>query len=309
MERRVNITTFRDLFTEFLNEKKSAGLTEPTLFNYEKSLCVLLSELGLDDLVEIKEFNKDLILKWIGVRQETGSKPSTINHYLRDIRVFMYWLMENEYIKSFRIKLLKESEPSIKRYSDEDLRKLVQTPSPDEPFWVWKSWLIAELGLGTGARLGSIMSISLNDIDFQNSRIHFPHSKTRDTLILPLAETLRASIKKYLSVWALLPDYRLICTETGDPYTCNRPVQKSFDQYCRLRGVEPRGIHALRHSFAYQLYKNGTDIVTIQYYLHHSDINMTRRYISKLSVEDVKIIESPLDLISCKKRIKRRELH
>ena len=297
MTRKETEITLREALTEFLMEKKAMGLQPKTLDNYILSLQVFMSENGWDDLIPIKSLTKDRIIKWISVRLENGSNRNTINHYLREIKSFSYWCQDKGYIESYRISLVKSPEPEIKRYTEDELKVLLVPPKKSDSFTTWRSWILVNLALGTGARLNSMRTLKLDDINFTDNSITYHTTKNGHYLVLPLTEKLVQAIRLYLRTWDI--SGYILCSDQGEMATTHS-LEQAFDRYCGARGITSQGVHALRHTFSYLMYKNGTDIITIQYFLGHRNIELTRHYIGKLSRNDVSQAETPLDtLFNC----------
>lgn len=295
MKRKEMEITLREALTEFLAEKKAMGLQQKTLDNYILSLQVFMSETGQDDLIPISSLTKDGIIKWISVRIESGSNRNTINHYLREIKSFSYWCQEKGYVDYYRLSLVKCPESETKRYSEEELKALLVPPKRSDSFTIWRSWLLVNLVLGTGARLNSMRNLKIDDINFSENSISYRTTKNGHLLVLPLTEKLGQAIRLYLRNWDI-GVRNILCSDQGELATTHS-LQQAFDRYCESRNVTSQGVHALRHTFSYLMYKNGTDIATIQYFLGHKNIELTRHYIGKLSKRDVSQTATPLELL------------
>ena len=297
--------TLREALTEFLTEKRAQGLVEKTLDNYIFSVQDYLSEMGGDDLIPVSSLDKNGVIKWISTRLETGSNRNTINHYLRELRCFIYWCQERGYLDTYRVTLVKTPEPMIKRYTEDELRVLLTPPDKADSFTVWRTWLLINIALGTGARLNSMIHLKVTDINLNENSITFHTTKNGRILTLPLTDKLLQAIRHYLRVWEI-KEY-ILCSDSGELPTTHS-IQLAFDRYCESRGISSQGIHALRHTFSYMMYRGGTDITTIQYYLGHRSIELTRHYIGKLSHNDITQVETPLDILTetpCKKPVRK----
>jgi site-specific recombinase XerD len=62
-------------------------------------------------------------------------------------------------------------------------------------------------------------------------------------------------------------------------------LRRILERACNSAGVQYKGIHALRHTFASQLAMNGTSLRKIQKLLGHSDYKMTEIYAHLLPSE------------------------
>lgn len=309
MKRRIEVVpTISDRIKMFVVEKQAQGLSLSTLENYSVSLRIFMRENSLTGDEPVTALTKEMVQNWITGMIENELNSNSIKHRIRDIRVFYYYLMENEDIPFFKIKVpsLQETEkPKI--YSDEELSALLSMPDKKEEYWVWRSWLLTNILIGTGARIGSVCELKKSDIT--DNTITFNKTKNKKVLTVPLSGALKQAINKYLKLWDIDSDYLLLSSRNGDLLNPHSAIH-SFEKYAKLRGVKSLGLHSFRHTFSLQLYKNGTDIVTTQFLLGHSNIEITRKYIGKLTEADLPQYTNPLDrlLTQAKPKIKRKIL-
>ena len=67
--------------------------------------------------------------------------------------------------------------------------------------------------------------------------------------------------------------------QTGEHVGYRHPLT-TMENACEAAGVEHRGLHALRHSFASNLYARGVEVKAISEMLGHSSVEVTyNRYI------------------------------
>ena len=297
--------TIRETFTHFLAQKKAENLSQKTLDNYLYSLQVFLTDNGLDDLEGIDYFTPLHIAQWVQYQQkETSRNNISINHFLRDIRVYINFLVTFYNLPRCPVKLLKVAQPVIPRYSQKALETLLEAPRATDIYPVWRTWLIINIMLATGARIGSVCRLKKEDIT--DTTITFTHTKSGKEHILPLSPTLKLNLIRFNNQWETDSEYLLISAKNGDELTPTGAYQ-SLQDYCKARGVECLGWHCFRHTFAYNCYKEGIDIVTLQHYLQHSSIELTRHYIGLLGANDLPQVKVPLDcLCKGKKHIRKK---
>ena len=71
----------------------------------------------------------------------------------------------------------------------------------------------------------------------------------------------------------------VFATQTGE-YLSYRNLLATMESACEAAGVEHRGLHALRHSFASNLYARGVEVKIISKLLGHASVEITyNRYI------------------------------
>ena len=100
---------------------------------------------------------------------------NSVNHYIRSVKVFLYWCMEQDEIAPFRIKMIKAQETIKDVYTQEELCALIQPPKREDSFVIWRSWAIINFILGTAAREATVCEMQMQDISFDDRTIKFRH--------------------------------------------------------------------------------------------------------------------------------------
>lgn len=278
--------TIGEAFEEFINEKATQGVVQKTLDNYCKSYGYFLEfELDDDDSFNIAELNKVYILQWVDSMLQQGKKTTTINTYLRDVRVFLYWCMDADrlYIETpYKISLVSGQVPLPKIFTDEEVLTLLTKPNDIRDYVEWRTWVIVNWVLATGNRAATICEIQIGDLDFTNRKIALRHTKNKQSQIIDMAESLVPILKHFIRTY-----------RNGEPkeaylfadYTTNKKMSynalaHSFARYCKARGVEHTNIHGLRHYFSTKYVDEGGSSDKLQRILGHSTNAMTQRYLS-----------------------------
>lgn len=286
IKKQVKDSLITDEIRAFLDSKRAEGLSLPTLNNYTISLQKFIADNNLS-LCYCSAITKELVQGWITSLINAGGNSNSIKHYIREVRVFLYWLMEQDKITSFKVKIPSlQDEYSLDIYTESEVATLLKKPDKTEPYWVFREWLLCNIMVATGARVGSLCNLHKNDIT--DNSITFTKTKTKKVLTLPLSPALKQAINYYYSNWQIDSDFVLLSTKTEDS-TDSRMLYHSFQKYCNLRGVQFRGLHSFRHFVALNLYRQGTDIVTIQTLLGHSNIQQTREYMGKLTGQELPV--------------------
>ena len=278
-----------EVFQDYLAEKKALN----------KSPATITSAMGSFkrwyEYLESKAFSllmKDLeptyVYSFCNHFLNEDMKPTTLNHYLRDIRAFLYWTMEKNYIEKFAIKMVKEQEVIKETYSDEEKLRLIARPANSASFVEWRTWAIVNWILATGNRASTVCSIKLGDINYRKREIVINKSKTNKALILPLSPALATVLTEYVRRWrAESGDDAFLFPNIGDEELTVNALKHSIAKYNRDRDVAITSVHALRHTFAKDWIRNTGDVFRLQKMLQHSTLEMTRRYVNMFS-EDLK---------------------
>lgn len=275
--------TIGDAFDEFMSEKALLGRSKPTLDNYVTSLGYFLYYNNFDMATPVAQLDKQSFLNWLAAMRNNGTKHTTINHYLRDVRAFAYWCMDAEraYIApEYKIKQVSGQEPAIKSFKIEDIQLLLAKPKRNDDFGEWRTWAIVNWIMATGNRSATICEIKIEDVNFKTKMIFLRHTKNKQYQSVPLSTELSHQLREYINLWlkdAAPSDY-LFPSVTGEALTTNA-LRISFRRYTHARGVNQTNIHGLRHSFADLSLDTGRNPFELQKMLGHTTLDMTRRYI------------------------------
>lgn len=106
---------------------------------------------------------------------DSGMTANSVNHYIRSVKVFLYWCMEQDEIAPFKIKMVKAQETIKDVYTQGELCALIQPPKREDSFVVWRSWAIINFILGTAAREATVCEMQMQDISFDDRTTTFRH--------------------------------------------------------------------------------------------------------------------------------------
>lgn len=286
-------------FDEFMSEKENKNLAADTLNNYRRTWKMFSRFHGFPVQMRADEVTSVHVTGWIRSMRQEGLKTASLNHYIADIRAFLYWCMDDErgYIQPFWIRNVTGQEEQIKLFTDEELFALLEKPRKRARFSEWRGWAIVNWVLATGSRASTICAVRVGDIDFAAKEIRLAHTKNKRSQIIPLSPALEQAMREYIRQWrAWEADTWLFPNVCGDQLT-RKALVKCFSVYCKSRGVKRTSVHGLRHNFAKGWVSNHGSVFTLQKVLGHSTLEMTRRYV-RLFDADVKAdynLYAPLD--------------
>jgi len=279
----------RAYFAEFEREKLHLGLVPDTVRAYRKTFEKF--EEHFDERMELAgNITPSLFTEWAAAMKEEGLAAATINHNLSGIRVFMYWCMEleREYLPYFKIRLVKRQQEIPKAYEKDDVYKLLKKPTKDDSFIMWRSWALACFVIGTGARIGTIVEIRLNDLDKKQGKVTYRHTKNKLPQVANMPPQLVKALNDYITEFELetYDNPYLFCSLSNEQLS-RHSLYAAYGKFAESRGVDKTSIHGLRHTFAREWYYNGGDVVQLSKILGHSSITMSERYM-KLHAENMK---------------------
>lgn len=168
------------------------------------------------------------------------------------------------------------------------------------------NWVVLPLLYYTGCRIGEVLALTWNDVDFDNKVIHInkqytmdnsrnrpvfkDHTKTKAGIrIVPMPKELLKVLRVHYNDHKDKSPYVLHKCRTGDmlPYPAIAQLFRTWLDMTNINGIS---LHSFRHSYICSLVRAGVPINTISRIVGHSDIAMTLNvYAQKeMSPDDVK---------------------
>ena len=276
--------TLQEGFEQFITRCKIKNLTDETIKSYEEKLKHFMEFYGIEKpLQSVTQETVDEYILWLRDNRSCGS--ITINSYLRSLRAYLYFCMEKEYLPHFKIQMIKAEKKLKETYTDSELEKLLKKPDTNNcNFREYEIWVLENYLLGTGNRISTALDLKVQDINFEEGCIYIRKAKNRRQQIIPLSATLSAILKDYLQIRGSEPDSYLFCNIYG-----NKPDKNTFQQainsYNKKRGVNKTSAHLFRHTFAKNWIMAGGDIFRLQKILGHSDLTVTKEYVSMFGID------------------------
>lgn len=243
----------------------------------------------------IEEITADTIGEYIIFLQEKGISQTYIATKLRQLRAFLYFCMDREYLEKFTVTIPKADEVIKEPYTQKELERLIKKPTSAN--WVeWRCWAMVNYLLSTGNRLATVLNVKIEDVDFVNNLIKLNKLKNRKQQYIPMSSGLKDVLKTYLRLWEHT-DTDYLFPEYEGKQLSTRGAQWSIRNYNLNRGVMRTSIHLFRHTYAKYYIVAGGEATHLQRLLGHSTLAMTNHYINLYSTDLQKNYDkfNPLD--------------
>lgn len=288
--------TIEETIEKFNDSCEIKGLSPRTISNYEKSLDIFYAFLKSNSIIYLKDLNIQVVEEFIKHQQKQGLKNSSINFDIRNIRVFLKWCDEREIIKKIKIKELKVDTPIKETYTQDELKILLRKPAKSKSFLQFQTWAVENFLYATGARIGALPNIHIEDIDFKNNTITMPKTKNRKGMIVPMSNALKKVLTEFLKVRKGEPTDFLFCNAYGGA-TSVRALQGQIYEYNLAHNIAKTSAHLFRSSFAKAYILNGGDAFRLQKLLGHAYISTTQIYVNMFNADLQKDFDkfNPLD--------------
>jgi site-specific recombinase XerD len=150
---------------------------------------------------------------------------------------------------------------------------------------------IVILGVSTGIRVGAMVQIDVDDIDFKNNTIRVLEKGNKDRLI-KFGDNTRAILSQWImdrnSYFDDLETNALFISQVRQRIT-TEGIRKVLRRYTKDldKHITP---HCLRKTAATQACKSGVDINTVANILGHNSITTTQRYMAVIESEKNKAV-------------------
>jgi integrase len=203
----------------------------------------------------------------------------------------------------------------IEIFTEEEVRKIVEVANAQYSNGVLKfrnGWGLVMM-IFTGIRVGEALALKWKDYNEHDKTLTIKKNivlvKNRtgigakyklieqDTLKSQNSDrSIPLSIKAIDALKELkkTSDTYIISTIDGNPVR-PRNLQNTFDSILDLAGIEHKGLHITRHTFASLLFKMGADVKTVSELLGHSDTRITNNTYIHLVKEQKQNVVSLLD--------------
>lgn len=150
---------------------------------------------------------------------------------------------------------------------------------------------LSELAL----RSEEVVGLTLDDLDWRAMTVRLRQTKQRRQRLLPLPDSVARTIMKYLKRGRPPTRNRALFVSHLAPY--DGPLTASYVRVLIRRaftrcGMEPRGTHILRHTWATWAHRRGSGLKLIADVLGHRSLESTQRY-AHVNVEELRRVALP----------------
>jgi site-specific recombinase XerD len=291
------LATLPRIFSEFYNYMEADQKSYATIKHYIEYVSNFMDVVAKDEnkknfyqhvtVAEIREYMISLKRR-VEDGKEVQNSDSIQATRWSAINCFFEFLVMDDYIetnpmvKTKRPKNRKEK-PIIYLEHNEIDAIMTKIREESKPQFVNRDLAIVSLGIGTGIRVGALVQINVEDIDFRENTVHVIEKGGKDRYI-----KFGANTRNILAAW-LVDRSTYFEVETDALFVSQwqqrlttEGVRKLIAKYAD--GINGKHItaHTMRKSAATNMAKAGVDIQTIADMLNHANIQTTRKYAAVL---------------------------
>ena len=214
-----------------------------------------------------------------------GLSVYTINIRLRNLKTIFRFLFNEEIITknpTSNIPLVKDdAHEEVQGLTDEEIDSILASYD-DKLFAQWRDKTLVLLLLDTGLRINEAISLTAEQIDFQQNTLLVPSNiaKNRKYREIPISREISKRLKQLLDETEQYfgEGCQLFMNAYGDHFTADA-FRRRLNRLKVKLDIPKLHPHMFRHTFARNYILNGGDLFTLQKILDHADIQTTRKYI------------------------------
>lgn len=235
---------------------------------------------------------KDIDLKLINdyIKTLAGYTYKTVEQNICSLRSFFRFLLETCEVqvdfaaKTPMVQARKQTRiPSV--WTKDELNKLIAAIDRGNPKGK-RDYAIILLACCLGIRCNDIKNLKLENFRWEEKKLVFFQSKTREELSLPLTQEIGWAVIDYLKYGRPKIDSSYLFVKhiaPFGPFSEANHLYQIIKRYMELAHLpilkKRRGMHSLRHTMASMLLKNDTPLATISDILGHVATDSTAVYL------------------------------
>lgn len=270
--------------TDYLDYLKyQKNYSDYTIINYKDDIIEYLSYLKREYLDFRNIEYSDIRFYLMYLKDEKKDDNSSINRKLSSLRGFYKFLANEKIVKTNVFSLVngpKKSKKLPRFFEYNELEELLSVPDLRTPLGQ-RDRLILEMLYATGVRVGELVKIKIDDIDFGRKNIIILGKGNKERYVT-YGEYCEEALKNYIQdgrVALNIKDSKTLFLNNKGGTLTERGVRYILDQLIQKTSIQKKiSPHMIRHSFATHLLNEGCDLLTVQKLLGHESIKATQIY-------------------------------
>ncbi len=267
-----------DAFLHYLAEQK--GCSQNTVAAYRNDLGQLLAFIQAEKAKGIIRSTEGLIKSYLLNLREKGYSTATVARKVASAKSLFKFMVDFGRLRENPTQNL--ISPQVRKHppklvSSSEYQRLLEEPAKLSTPEAKRDMVMLELLHGTGLRVSELVSLNVQDVDFQHSCVCCCGRR------IPLDADVAQSVADFVKG----ARFDLLYDEAEDTLFLNRRGKRLTRQgfwqivtnYARKADLKARITpHSLRHSFAVHKLRTGADLQSVQQLLGHAYVSSTRIY-------------------------------
>lgn len=176
------------------------------------------------------------------------------------------------------IKQLRDRQKIMETLEDDEIVLLANHMKDQNTFVGYRDYVIFLIMLDTGIRLSELVGIQIEDV--RKNKLIIRKTKNQQERTVYPSNKVQNEIGIYLKLRGKLNHNHLFINIDEEPLK-PRSIQSRFEKYRKeLKIGKQFSAHILRHTYAKRAVMSGMDAFSLAKLLGHSDITITKRYVS-----------------------------
>ncbi|MBB6730462.1 tyrosine recombinase [Cohnella zeiphila] len=276
----------KELLPDFMRHlRDDRGLAANSLDGYRRDLEDVLAELERLGITDPQRVQPQHLTAYLRKIRSQSRSNATVLRRRASIRAFFRYLQDDRLIlhdPSSRLEAPKPERKPQRAMSEDDIRKLLESPNTDTPSGV-RDRTMLEVLYASGLRVSELLALDLEHVRTELGLIVCvgPGGKER---MVPIGSFCVEWVIKYIQEARPCltredkPDPALFLGHLGTRMT-RQGCWKKIKELAREAGVdETMTPHTLRRSFAAHLLSGGADLRSVQEMLGHAAAASTQAY-------------------------------
>lgn len=256
------------------------GFRETTIEHHRYNLTLALLKLGADGIRDLSGIRPADIYR---IYENTSDK----HNFGGPMRSFLRYLFETGKVPedySEFVPVLRKNHPVPSVYTKDELHALLTSFDRDSKTGK-RGYAIVLLALRLGIRGGDIVSLQIENIDFQHKKISFTQAKTEVKQSLELLPEVEGAITDYLTTARPISDLQNVFLSLNSPArpmsvtSIRSLVWRHFVKSGVIPGKRKCGSHALRMTLASELVAEKVPYDVVRKILGHESPMSTKHYV------------------------------
>lgn len=270
--------TVSDAYKAFMYEQRFRNNSAETLVYYANALGMFIDFVGVDEPVESLDIR--VYKHFVIFLQSSGNlKPTSINTYIRAVKAFYNFLIDDEVISdcSRKLKLIKQKREEIMPLSDSEIRLLLSCFGSS--VLELRNKCLVLLMLDCGLRRSETIRLTVGDVDLVQKSL-LVNGKGAKQRLVPIGKLTAECLEKYSRVYSVSDkrDSAFFKDRFGNPLDVNA-VKQVFQDLKERTGIRRLHCHLLRHTFATLYLVDGGNLEMLRCIMGHSSISVTQIYL------------------------------
>ncbi|KXG44293.1 site-specific integrase [Tepidibacillus decaturensis] len=287
---------YKDISSKFKKYCEQKDYSKVTVEHYVKQSERFMDYLVSQEICDCSNIKLTVINSYI--RTLTGYTYKTVEQVTCSIRSFLRFLHQNDILKvdlaskTPMVQARKQTRiPSV--WTKEELKALIGAIDRGNPKGK-RDYAIILLACVLGLRVTDIKNLTFDCFHWEEKKLTFNQSKTRETVTLPIPTEVGWAVIDYLKHGRPKVDSQVVFVRHLAPFlpfSESDHLSQLIRDYMRIAHLptlkKHRGMHSLRHTAASRMLEHDTPLAVISDILGHTDTDSTAVYL-KVDINKLK---------------------